>query len=141
MRRGIPFGQQSASTPSHPADDGEDRGLLFLAYQTSLVDQFEFVIRFWVNNPDFKRQGAGFDPIIGQNGKSPTRARAFRLNLPGETQPITTDQDWVIPTGGGYFFAPAIQGLRDLAAFANQQQAATASKKQTARKAKKRKRK
>src|SRR5439155_11481556 len=80
LRRGIPFGRQSASTPLQPADDVEDRGLLFLAYQVSIVDQFEFVTRNWVNNADFKHQGAGFDPIIGQNDeKGAGRVRKFRL--------------------------------------------------------------
>jgi Dyp-type peroxidase family len=115
LRRGIPYGVQSSSTPFVPSDDGVDRGLLFIAFQTSIVDQFEFVTQNWVNNPNFKVTGAGFDPIIGQNNDDPNRARQFHLNLSGETQPIETDQDWVIPTGGGYFFAPSIQGLKDLA--------------------------
>lgn len=128
MRRGIPFGRQSMSTPSVPVDDDEDRGLLFLAYQTSIVEQFEFVTRNWVNNVDFKKNGAGFDPIIGQNDQDPGRVRTFRLNLPGESQPISTDQEWVIPTGGGYFFTPSIDGLVELAAFAGKKRATPAAR-------------
>jgi Dyp-type peroxidase family len=114
LRRGIPYGQQSASTTASPVDDDVDRGLLFLAYQTSIVDQFEFVTRAWANNPDFKDGGTGFDPIIGQNAADPSRHRSFRLNLPGETGPIETDRDWVVPTGGGYYFAPSIKSLHAL---------------------------
>jgi len=75
-----------------------DRGLLFLAYQTSIVDQFEFVTKNWVNNADFKENGTGFDPIIGQNSVDPTRRRTFKLGLPRrDGPPIETDQDWVVP--------------------------------------------
>jgi Dyp-type peroxidase family len=118
LRRGIPYGPQSSSTFAQPADDGVDRGLLFLAYQTSLVHQFEFVTKNLVNNANFQHGGAGFDPIIGQNAADPNRRRSFRLNLPGEAQPIETEEEWVIPTGGGYFFAPSLKGLRTLASFA-----------------------
>jgi hypothetical protein len=68
-----------------------------------------------VNNANFKQGGVGHDPIIGQNAADPNRVRSFNLNLPGGTQPITTEQEWVIPTGGGYFFAPSIASLRALA--------------------------
>ena len=56
LRRGIPFGDPF--DPTIVPDDG-NRGLLFLAYQTSIENQFEFVIKNWVNNPDFKDPGVG----------------------------------------------------------------------------------
>ena len=49
VRRGIPYGPLSASTPDHPAKDEEDRGLLFLAYMTSISRQFEFVNNGWAD--------------------------------------------------------------------------------------------
>ena len=66
LRRGIPFGQSSRSTPRVPVNDGIDRGLLFMAYMTSIVDQFEYVTRNWINKPDFKTPNAGVDAILGQ---------------------------------------------------------------------------
>ena len=103
-----------------PIQDGIDRGLVFLAYQTSIEDQFEFVTKNWVNNPGFKRGGVGHDPIIGQNRDDPGRVRSFQTVVKdASNQPKNLGLDtrgfgeWVIPTGGGYFFSPAIDVLRN----------------------------
>jgi Dyp-type peroxidase family len=121
LRRGIPYGPASKSTPEVPVNDKEDRGLLFLAYQTSIDDQFEFITRHWFNRPNLKEEGesedgrrSGYDLIVGQNNRpGENRARTFRLTVEGETEPrtLTAPADWVIPTGGGYFFVPSIEAL------------------------------
>ena len=109
LRRGIPFGDPFDATVI--PDDG-NRGLLFLAYQTSIVDQFEFVTKNWVNNPDFKDPGSGHDPILGQSNKNGNRERSFTLKLDnGQEQTVRLEKDFVIPTGGGYYFAPSITAL------------------------------
>jgi Dyp-type peroxidase family len=119
MRRGIPFGPVSASTPDAPFDDDVPRGLHFLAYQTSISDQFEFVTQNWINNPDFLRAGTGHDPIIGQSA-SPSKVREFKILVPKliggsvkheSVQLKTGSRHWVIPTGGGYFFSPSVGAL------------------------------
>jgi Dyp-type peroxidase family len=127
LRRGIPYGPVSRSTIDHPDRDDADRGLHFLGYQTSIVDQFEFVTRNWVNNPNFSAEAAaghacaaapatGHDPIIGQDGTVHTRH--FVVNNLASDPPchqVSTGRSWVIPTGGEYFFAPSIQALDMLA--------------------------
>ena len=97
LRRGIPFGS-SRSTNT-------DRGLLFLAYQTSFVRQFEFVTRAWLNNPHVRHPGDGLDPIVGQHASGASR----RFSMPIKRQNSSIDRvvmelpRWVTPTGGGYF--------------------------------------
>jgi deferrochelatase/peroxidase EfeB len=69
--RGIPFGTRS----DDPNDDRLDNkpeggvGLLFMAYQTDIEQQFEFAQQKWVNNPSFRHPGTGIDPVIGQPSK------------------------------------------------------------------------
>lgn len=131
LRRGLPYGPVSRSTTDapFPEDDTTPRGLQFLAYQTSIEDQFEFVTRCWINNPDFKEPGVGHDPIIGQNNAAgENRKRTFTVvDQTGKSCPVSTNKDWVIPTGGGYFFAPSLRALEDLATPGNR--VATAPKK------------
>jgi deferrochelatase/peroxidase EfeB len=115
LRRGIPFGPSSASTPEAPADDGLDRGLLFLAYMTSITDQFEFVTKSWINNADFKEPGAGVDPIVGQSQSADGgRSRTFNVRVGDIDRELTAPEDWVIPTGAGYFFSPSVSAIRNV---------------------------
>jgi Dyp-type peroxidase family len=123
LRRGIPFGDPFYPAPD-PANDPDtgNRGLLFACYQTSIERQFEFVTKTWVNNPEFKdvsKDGqlqSGHDLIIGQTNDGGSRTRRCVLRIP---QPdgsaantiVTANEEWVIPTGGGYFFAPSIDAL------------------------------
>jgi len=109
LRRGIPFGELNEKEPM-------ERGLFFLAYQTmiqrllnAVLGQFELLTTDWMNQRDLPQQG-GFDLLVGQNHG---QAREAQLTFPQSgPQSIEVDQQWVIPTGGGYFFAPSISCLQ-----------------------------
>jgi Dyp-type peroxidase family len=115
LRRGLPFGPPSRSTPDAPFLDSAERGLLFIAYQTSIERQFEFIMQRWLNDPDFKQKGAGFDLLIGQNSnRSRERTAPLVLDDPAQPVTLTATQEWVVPTGGGYFFAPSLSAIEKI---------------------------
>lgn len=116
LRRGVPFGTPVLD-PSSPtaAELQEERGLMFLAYQTSISEQFEFLMNHWANSLNQPQQG-GHDPLIGQHEDSPgNRVRQIELlGEDGSMETISLPSEWIIPTGGGYFFSPSVSALRDV---------------------------
>jgi Dyp-type peroxidase family len=107
LRRGIPYGDSFDA-----GDPGADRGLLFVSYQTSIVDQFEFLTTDWMNRPD-RPQSGGQDMIVGQNKEGRTRS-AEVPDRAGGTHTVTSMTDFVVPTGGAYLFAPSRSFLKSL---------------------------
>jgi Dyp-type peroxidase family len=122
LRRGIPYGSPLES-PITALDDKVDRGLLFLSYQASIEEQFEFLTQNWGNSRNLPKDydqddhAAGHDPVIGQSENAGNRARVFTLRgTDGSFQSIRLATDFVIPTGGDYFFVPSISAFRDVLA-------------------------
>jgi Dyp-type peroxidase family len=111
LRRGIPYGD---ALPGIVRRDDPDRGLLFLAYMTSITDQFEFVVSRWVNDPHAPSGGgSGQDVLIGQ----PAAGRTMSVTLPGgKSWPFLPPAAFVEPIAGQYLFAPSIPALAALAA-------------------------
>lgn len=105
LRRGIPFG----SLYEEGAEEIE-RGLLFMAYQTSIKDQFEFIQRNWANSLT-RPSVAGNDFIIGQPENDKKRAE---VKLQSKKIRMETDEEWIFTTGGEYLFTPGLKGLKKL---------------------------
>lgn len=98
LRRGITFGPEL-----HESAEAA-RGLLFVSYQTSIVDQFEFLMNDWVNDPDKPHASGGVDPIIGSAYNS-----TIVLSDRDVKHPLTVSGGWVVANGGEYMFSPGIR--------------------------------
>ena len=90
-------------------DDGQKRGLFFIALNGDLERQFEFVQQTWINNPSFAGLHGEVDPLVGNQAASmtiqaePLRRRCHNLLA------------FVTLRGGAYFFLPGLKALNYLA--------------------------
>jgi deferrochelatase/peroxidase EfeB len=104
LRRGRKYGTKIAHDR---ADDGKDRGLLFMCLNTDIERQFEFVQQTWMLNSDFATLFEETDPLIGPPGRMTLRDQALRR--------IVQVESFVRMAGGDYFFLPSLPALRYLA--------------------------
>jgi Dyp-type peroxidase family len=90
-------------------------GLLFMAYMSSVADQFEFTQAVWANNPSFPQadHDPGVDPVIGQGDRTPPLRCPVTWGGP-QTADAGPVPQAVTLMGGEYFFAPSIPYLAGL---------------------------
>ncbi|KAF8584885.1 Dyp-type peroxidase [Ramaria rubella] len=113
IRAGIPYGPEV--TPAETASNTTtiERGLAFVAYQSSIPNGFRFLQQQWANNPNFFAHTnfpvPGFDPIIGANEGKPRNVQG--LDPANQTRNITLYTDFVESRGGEYFFSPSLSAI------------------------------
>ena len=119
LRRGITYGERQDGPNDGRIGNKPERGvgLLFMAYQSDLVDQFEFTQKLWANNAGFHFsspvQPVGIDPVIGQ--AAPGAALDGQLYPDKWGDSLGTRfpfSGFVSMRGGEYFFAPSISFLK-----------------------------
>lgn len=118
-RRGIPYGiRVDEINDDHlPSKPQGGVGLLFMAYQSSLENQFEFTQQKWANNVDFHfaspAQPVGIDPIIGQPRSGGDQCYPREYQVGPLSQPFDFS-GFVTMKGGEYFFAPSLSFFKRL---------------------------
>jgi Dyp-type peroxidase family len=110
LRRGISYG--GPLLKDGVLDDGESRGLLFIAANSRIDLQFEVIQSSWINGGEFLGQaGLGRCPLTGDHAG----AVSDRFFETGAIAPMTGLPRFVTTRGGDYFFAPGIKALRMMA--------------------------
>ncbi len=117
-RRGVTYGERpddpNADLPPGARPSG-GVGLLFMAFNSVLGNQFEFTQAIWADNPGFPIVDGvtpGLDPVIGQGARGPSD---YTVDWGGSAQraaePVPQS---VTLKGGEYFFMPSLAFLRSL---------------------------
>jgi Dyp-type peroxidase family len=106
LRRGMPYGEPLRADA---ADDGADRGLLFICLQASIARQFEIVQSQWCNDGNAFRLGHEPDPIMAPPG------RELRHVIEGDPPRfVTLSRPYIACRGGEYLVVPGLRALRAL---------------------------
>ncbi|MCV7285313.1 Dyp-type peroxidase [Mycolicibacterium wolinskyi] len=122
IRRGRAYGPPLAPSMEPAdliatADDGVDRGLHFICFNTQLGRQFEFIQHTWVNSTKFDGSYREDDPITGPRGNGHGEAGGtFTVQQDPIRKRVTGLPRFVHTVGGAYFFMPGIAATRYLAA-------------------------
>jgi deferrochelatase/peroxidase EfeB len=116
IRRGMPYGPMYV--PGAP-DDGIDRGLLGYFINASIENQFEFVVREWLNSHEFvgasRLNPKSKDLIVSRN--SDPEESIFEIPQANGGSPLTVTgfSSFVTTQAIAYCFLPSITALKFIA--------------------------
>ncbi|KAF5380293.1 hypothetical protein D9757_007911 [Collybiopsis confluens] len=113
-RASIPYGFELDASEISTSTTQQDRGLLFLCYQSSIERGFKYTQQRF-NNPDFpfsplQSEKPGHDAVLGSSPRYMTGA-----NPEKPTEKLSIPFRFVEARGGEYFFMPSISTLNKIA--------------------------
>lgn len=112
MRRGMSYGPRYSDSTK-----GDDRGIVFMAYNASIAEQFE-VIQSWLsggNSGGQQTYSALHDPFLGVPKDDDPRTFAFKDDDGNEHRvQLEADKPLVRLEWGTYAFVPSIKALAEL---------------------------
>ncbi len=104
----MPYGPPLAAGA---ADDGEERGLVFVSFNASISRQFEAVQLQWLSDGNIFHLGHDQDFVLGSPGGT------GKMTVQGEPPSLLAPQlPFVTTRGGEYLFVPGIAALAAIAA-------------------------
>ena len=115
LRRARKYG---APLPEGAADDGAERGLLFMCLNADIERQFELIQQTWLLNPVFGFLMEQTDPLLGPAGDFTIPADPLRR--------VAQVATYVQLVGGEYFFLPSLRALTYLGGLKKTEPAAPA---------------
>jgi Dyp-type peroxidase family len=107
-RRGMLYGTRAEDFSDEPTGGV---GLLFMAYMAKIEEQFEHVLRSWINDPGFPldQHDPGTDSLIGE-----PPAPMIRLPISARWDVKVEKGRFVTTRGGEYFFVPPVSWFENL---------------------------
>lgn len=134
FRRGMSYGPRyqydAADAATREASAAEPRGLVFMAYNASIGEQFE-TVQHWLSSGNSAGGYSGQpDPLVGQPEPGLPRIYRFehagttvRVELDGDRDALAEPRPLVRLEWGGYFLTPTLPALAQLATRAQERAA------------------
>jgi deferrochelatase/peroxidase EfeB len=114
IRRGMPYGPTYDPTKPY---DGIERGLLGYFINSSIENQYEFVLSQWVNDAEFagsvRLPSKSRDPIIGTQNPEESIFAIPQVN--GPPIKITSFSSFITTRAAAYCFLPSITAMKLIA--------------------------